>query len=81
MQRSRSQIIFDGAVAGVTGAIVVAIWIFIFDLARGDPHQTPLLLARELFAVGSSGSPYAAALLLAYTMLHFASPRLWRSAL
>jgi hypothetical protein len=73
MQHSRSQIIFDGAVAGVIGAIVVAIWIFLFDLARGHPLQTPLLVARELFAGGSAASTHAEALLLlAYTVLHFA---------
>jgi hypothetical protein len=74
MQHSRSQIILDGALAGVIGAIVVAIWIFIFDLARGHPLQTPLLLARDLLALGSAGSHDAAALLLlAYTVLHFAA--------
>jgi hypothetical protein len=71
MRQSRSQIILDGAVAGAVGAIVVAIWIFIFDLARGHPLQTPLLLARELFAGASAGAPHGMALLLtAYTLLH-----------
>ena len=37
MQHSRSRIILDGAVAGILGALVVAVWFLIFDAARGRP--------------------------------------------
>lgn len=48
MQHSRSRIVLDGAVAGLLGAIVVAIWFLIFDAARGRAFETPTLLAAAI---------------------------------
>lgn len=70
MQHSRSRIIFDGAVAGILGALVVAVWFLIFDSARGRPLETPALLAATLLH-GSSGAGLSLAQLVTeYTLLH-----------
>ena len=44
----------EGAMAGVIGAAVIAVWYFIFDLAEGRPMYTPTAIARVLFGSGSS---------------------------
>src|SRR5208282_1796519 len=41
MEHSRTRIIIDGAVAGIIGAVVVAVWFLIFDVIRG--HALALL--------------------------------------
>lgn len=48
MQHSRARIIIDGAVAGLFGAMVVALWFLLFDLARGRALETPALLAAAI---------------------------------
>jgi hypothetical protein len=45
----KTQIVRDGAVAGMLGALTVAIWFLIFDISGGTPFQTPALLATALF--------------------------------
>ena len=42
MEHSRSRIMLDGAIAGLLGAVVVALWFLIFDAARGHIFQTQL---------------------------------------
>lgn len=49
----RVRIVFDGAVAGMIGALVIALWYLIFDAARGQPLGSPQALAATLF--GSAG--------------------------
>ena len=46
---SKSQIIRDGAVAGILGAATVALWFLLFDFSRGRLFETPALLATTLF--------------------------------
>ena len=41
MEHSRTRIIIDGAIAGIIGAVVVAVWFLLFDLIRG--HDSPRL--------------------------------------
>jgi hypothetical protein len=48
MQHSRTRIIIDGAIAGLIGAVVVALWFLLFDLARGRALETPALLAASI---------------------------------
>src|SRR5713226_5208501 len=45
----RGGILYEGTLVGLTGAIVVAVWFFIFDLAEGTPFRTPALLGAALF--------------------------------
>lgn len=73
MEHSRTRIIIDGAVAGIIGAIVVAIWFFLFDLIRGHPLETPALLAATILHGSHSYEVRHGLKLLAleYSVLHF----------
>lgn len=70
MQHSRSRIIFDGAVAGILGALVVAVWFLIFDAARGRPLETPAMLAATLLHGSGQAGLSIAQLVTEYTVLH-----------
>jgi hypothetical protein len=73
MEHSRARIIIDGAVAGIIGALVVALWFLIFDIIRGHALETPGLLAATLLhGVHTSQVHRALGLLtLEYSLLHF----------
>jgi hypothetical protein len=45
----RSGVLLEGAVAGATGAAVVALWFLVQDLGLGVPFRTPALLGAALF--------------------------------
>ena len=62
----------EGIVAGLIGAAAVAVWFFVFDVARGRPFLTPGLLGALVFhgvdtpvGVQPSLGP-----ILGYTILH-----------
>ncbi len=75
MQHSRSRIIIDGALAGIIGGVVVAVWFLIFDTIRGHPFETPALLAATL--LHGLRDPHLhhsiVRLTLEYSILHFAA--------
>lgn len=48
MRHSRTRLLIDGAVAGLIGGAVIAVWFFIFDAARGEPLKTPEILSSAL---------------------------------
>jgi len=48
MQHSRARLLIDGAVAGLIGGAVIALWFFVFDAARGEPLKTPMILSSAL---------------------------------
>jgi len=76
MQHSRTRIIIDGAVAGIIGAVVVAVWFLLFDLSRGHGFETPGLLAATLLhgLRDPSLQHHSMIRLVAeYTVLHFAA--------
>jgi hypothetical protein len=75
MEHSRARIIIDGAIAGVIGAVVVAVWFLIFDTIRGHALETPGLLgATLLHGVHPTQVHHALGLLtLEYSILHFAA--------
>ncbi len=72
MVHHRHSLAREGAVTGVIGALVVAAWFFIIDVAHGHPFATPSALG-EVFVFGSTApsltviDPWAVA---AYTILH-----------
>ena len=39
----------EGLIAGCLGAVAVAVWFLLYDLAAGEPLRTPALLAATLF--------------------------------
>jgi hypothetical protein len=70
---SRTRIIIDGAVAGLIGGIVVAVWFLIFDATRGFALQTPTLLAATILHGVRSPALHRGVLQLTveYSVLHF----------
>jgi hypothetical protein len=62
----------EGVVAGLIGAAVVALWFFVYDIARGTPFRTPTLLGAFVFfgIQTPTGLDPAAGLILGYTVLH-----------
>jgi len=73
MEHSRTRIIIDGAIAGLLGAVVVAVWFLIFDLIRGHALETPALLAATILHGSHSHEVHHGLALLAleYSLLHF----------
>src|SRR5271154_694986 len=73
MEHSRTRIIIDGAVAGIIGAVVVAVWFLIFDVIRGHALETPALLAATILHGSHSHEVHHGLALLAleYSVLHF----------
>jgi len=73
MQHSRTRLIVDGAVAGLIGGAVIAVWFFIFDAAKGDPLRTPAILAGALLQGASHPTLTGAAWILVgeYMVAHF----------
>ena len=62
----------EGMVAGILGAIAVAVWFLITDLAQGRPLSTPSVLG-QVILYGSTTptvSPAQTGPLVAYTLLH-----------
>ncbi|HKW95620.1 MAG TPA: hypothetical protein VJX92_27275 [Methylomirabilota bacterium] len=45
----RHHVLGEGILVGLAGAVIVAIWFLIFDLAAGVPLRTPALLGAVLF--------------------------------
>ena len=73
MEHSRARIIIDGAIAGIIGAVVVAIWFLIFDMIRGHALETPALLAATILHGSHSHEVHHGLALLAleYSLIHF----------
>jgi hypothetical protein len=73
MEHSRTRIVIDGAIAGILGAVVVAVWFLIFDLIRGHALETPALLAATiLHGTQNHGVQHGLTVLaLEYSLLHF----------
>lgn len=59
-----------GAVAGLIGAVVVAVWFFLLDLIAGHPFRTPAALGSSLL-FGRSTIDTSAAVIIAYCAFHF----------
>jgi len=65
----RVRMIVDGAVAGIIGAFVIALWYLIFDAARGQPVGSLESLAATLFS--PAGAAPSTGLILARLAFHF----------
>ncbi len=71
---SLASVLLDGLFTGMIGAIVVAVWFLILDVAAGQPLRTPALLGSVLLhGSGSVPSHIVVAPLevAAYTAFHF----------
>lgn len=70
----RRPVIREGTIAGLLGALSVAIWFLIVDAARGVPLRVPSALGHILFhAAGIAGTEGRTAHVIAYTLFHFAA--------
>jgi hypothetical protein len=63
----------EGALTGVIGALIVAVWYFIVDTAGGQPFHTPNILGRILFRANLPPGvrqimPHV---VFGYTVIHF----------
>ena len=47
----------DGIVAGILGALTVALWFLVVDVVRGRPLSTPTVLGQALFGRGAWPGP------------------------
>ena len=72
MAREQTSVLREGVVAGCLGAVVVAVWFLLFDLARGNPLLTPALLGSLVFygVNNPTGLEIALGPILGYTVLH-----------
>ena len=72
MAGARRSVLREGVIAGVIGAVVVALWFFAFDLARGTPLLTPTLLGAAVFYGVNTPIGLDPLLLpiLGYTLIH-----------
>jgi hypothetical protein len=62
----------EGIVAGLIGAVVVAVWFLFFDAARGRPFLTPGLLGAAVFQGVTTpvGLKISVANVVGYTLIH-----------
>ncbi len=67
-----SQVTREGLVGGLAGAVAVAVWFLLYDLAAGVPLRTPALLGATLFhgLREPSALVVTAPLVLQYTVVH-----------
>jgi len=72
VERADRSVLREGAVAGLIGAAVVALWFLVFDIARGKPLLTPALLGAAVFYGVNTpiGLEIAVGPILGYTLLH-----------
>jgi len=72
MLRHKHNLEREGAVTGLIGAMVVALWFFIIDLSQGRPLATPHFLG-EVFVFGNASPTYVVInywAVVAYTIVH-----------
>lgn len=46
---SRGDVLWDGFITGALGAVTVALWFLVLDIAAGQPLHTPTVLGEALF--------------------------------
>ena len=74
MREYRHSVVREGLVVGIIGAVIVAVWYFVVDLAAGAPLRTPQTIGQLLLhgAAGFDRSISPAAVLVA-TLFHGAA--------
>lgn len=73
MTRHHHSVLKEGVVAGLLGAVAVALWFLLLDLINGRPLLTPSVLGQVLLlgrTVPETGTIHAGAVAL-YTVFHF----------
>ena len=69
---NRQRILYEGFLVGLAGAVAVAVWFFLYDLAAGTPFRTPALLGAALFEGlrDTASLTIAPSIVLKYTAVH-----------
>ncbi len=72
MTRTERSVLREGIVAGVIGAMLVAVWFLVVDTLRGHPLETPMVLGAALFygVQAPVGVDIALTPVLGYTVVH-----------
>jgi hypothetical protein len=62
----------EGLLTGLLGAVVLAAWYFVFDLAAGQPFRTPNVLGQLFFSgdVPPPAGEIAPGIVIGFTLLH-----------
>lgn len=70
-----NHVIRQGIVAGIIGAVVVAVWFLIVDSIAGRPLFTPAALGSAILngASGVPGVEFSAGTIVGYTLIHIAA--------
>ena len=65
-------VVREGIVAGLIGAVLVAVWFLAYDVFKGHPFRTPTLLGAAVFRglTDPGGVERELGLILGYTVLH-----------
>ncbi len=68
-----SDIVVDGIITGMIGAVIVALWFLVLDMAAGHPLYTPAVLGNVLLHGRQAGVPSTIdpVIVAAYTAFHF----------
>ena len=68
-----NNVVREGISAGLIGALAIAVWFAIIDVARGKIFATPITLGTSLGSIFFGGvPPSAAGAFIGYTIFHFA---------
>ena len=68
----RNHVVSEGIAVGLIGAMAIAVWFAIIDLARGAPFDTPITLGNAVASLVLNGdTPSHAGAFLGYTLFHF----------
>jgi hypothetical protein len=72
MMASNHRYLREGVIAGLIGAVIVAVWFLIYDAARGQPFRTPALLGAATFqgVENPGGVSTTTGLVVQYSVLH-----------
>src|SRR5207244_452250 len=73
MTGTERSVLREGIVAGVIGAVVVAVWFLVVDTLRGHPLETPMFLGAALFfgvKTPVMGAGISLMPVLGYTVVH-----------
>ena|SRR5215813_4793600 len=60
----------EGILAGVLGAIAIAVWFLVIDIIQGQPLHTPMVLGTTLFGGHDPGAPTAFETVVSFTGVH-----------
>jgi hypothetical protein len=73
MRATQHSVLREGTITGLLGALLVALWYFVFDTAAGHPFRTPNVLGKILFRgdVTPGVRSIVPQIVAGFTVLHF----------